>query len=67
MAAVSYETMMVFSVKNGDEAATALKEKFQKMIIMKNKLEFSKKICIFSSILFVIISVVAKNKVPGMS
>ncbi|MBO4893721.1 MAG: 30S ribosomal protein S6 [Clostridia bacterium] len=32
MAAVSYETMMVFSVKNGDEAATALKEKFQKMI-----------------------------------
>jgi small subunit ribosomal protein S6 len=32
MAAVSYETMMVFSVKNGDDAATALKEKFQKMI-----------------------------------
>lgn len=29
------------------------------MITMKNKLEFSKKICIFSSILFVTISVVA--------
>lgn len=28
----SYETMMVFSVANGDEAATALKEKFQAMI-----------------------------------
>ena len=32
MANNSYETMMVFSVKNGDEAAAALKEKFQKMI-----------------------------------
>ena len=32
MAANSYETTMVFSVKNGDEAAIALKEKFQKMI-----------------------------------
>ena len=32
MAANSYETTIVFSVKNGDEAAIALKEKFQKMI-----------------------------------
>lgn len=32
MANNSYETVMVFSVKNGDEAAIALKEKFQAMI-----------------------------------
>lgn len=28
----NYETMMVFSVANGDEAVNALKEKFQGMI-----------------------------------
>lgn len=36
---ISYETMMVFSVANGDEAVAALKEKFTAMLSEAGTLE----------------------------
>ncbi len=35
----AYETVFVFSVKNGDEAATALRDKFQELIAKNGTVE----------------------------